>query len=89
MQVIYERCAGLDVHKKSVVACFTSLENGQSSKERQTFSTMTSDLVRLRDWLKEHGCTHAASDQYRGIHASHNLANCGRHPQKRMKETVD
>lgn len=62
MQVIYERCAGLDVHKKSVVACFTFLENGQPRKERQTFSTMTPDLVRLRDWLKEHGCTHVAME---------------------------
>jgi hypothetical protein len=46
--------------KKSVVACFTFLERGQLSKERQMFSTMTSDLVRLRDWLKERGCTHVA-----------------------------
>jgi transposase len=62
MQVIYERCAGLDVHKRSVVACFTFLESGQPSKERQTFSTMTPDLVRLRDWLKEQGCTHVAME---------------------------
>ena len=62
MQVIYERCAGLDVHKKSVVACCTFLENGQHCKERQTFSTMTPDLVRLRDWLKAHGCTHVAME---------------------------
>ena len=62
MQVIYERCAGLDVHKKSVVACCTFQENGQQCKERQTFSTMTPDLVRLRDWLQAHGCTHVAME---------------------------
>ncbi|GAC1649604.1 MAG: IS110 family transposase [Ktedonobacteraceae bacterium] len=62
MQIIYERCAGLDVPKRSVVACFTFLENGQPRKERQTFSTMTPDLVRLRDWLKGHDCTCVAME---------------------------
>jgi hypothetical protein len=57
MQIIYERCAGLDVHKRSVVACLLFLENGQPHKERQTFSTMTPDVLRLRDWLKDHECT--------------------------------
>ena len=52
MQILYERCAGLDVHKRSVVACALFPENGQPRKERQTFSTMTPDLVRLRDWLR-------------------------------------
>jgi hypothetical protein len=51
MQILYERCAGLDVHKRSVVACLLFPENGQPRKERQTFSTMTPDLVRLHDWL--------------------------------------
>lgn len=62
MQIVYERCAGLDVHKKSVVACLFFPENGQLHKERQTFSTMTSDLVRLREWLQERGCTHVAME---------------------------
>lgn len=62
MQIVYERCAGLDVHKKFVLACFTSLENGHPHKERQTFSTMTPDLLRLRDWLKGHGCSCAAME---------------------------
>ncbi len=52
MQIVYERCAGLDVHQKSVMACLiTEAPNGEHRKERQTFSTMTPDLVRLRDWL--------------------------------------
>lgn len=62
MQILYERCAGLDVHKRSVVACLLFLKNGQPHKERQIFSTMTSDLVRLRDWLKEHDCTCVAME---------------------------
>jgi transposase len=62
MQIVYERCAGLDVHKKSVVACLLFPENGQCRKERQTFSTMTADLVRLRDWLKQHDCTYVAME---------------------------
>jgi transposase len=62
MQTVYERCAGLDVHKKSVVACLLFPENGHPCKERQTFSTMTQDLVRLRDWLLAHDCTHVAME---------------------------
>jgi transposase len=62
MQILYERCAGLDVHKRSVVACLLFPENGQPRKERQTFSTMTPDLERLRDWLKDHDCTCVAME---------------------------
>jgi transposase len=62
MLIIYERCAGLDVHKRSVVACLLFPENGQPHKERQTFSTMTPDLLRLRDWLKDHDCTCVAME---------------------------
>src|SRR5215469_9867148 len=63
MQLVYERCAGLDVHKKTVVACLLVAEpNGPLRKERQTFSTMTAELLRLRDWLKAQGCTHVAME---------------------------
>ena len=62
MQIVYERCAGLDVHKKSVVACLLFPENGQLRKEWQTFSTMTEDLLRLRDWLTEHDCSCVAME---------------------------
>jgi transposase len=57
--VIYERCAGLDVHKKTVVACV--LVAG-TPKEIRTFGTMTSDLLALSDWLSGHGCTHVAME---------------------------
>lgn len=63
MQIIYERCAGLDVHKKSVMACLIiSTPDGGRRKERQTFSTMTSDLVRLRDWLNAQQCSQVAME---------------------------
>jgi transposase len=63
MQIVYERCAGLDVHKKSVVACLiTPGPDGESRKERQTFSTMTPDLVRMREWLTAHHCQQVAME---------------------------
>jgi transposase len=56
MQVMYERCAGLDVHKKTVVACVLTPEG----QETRTFGTMTIDLLALSDWLLACGCTHIA-----------------------------
>jgi transposase len=61
MQVVYERCCGLDVHKKIIVACLIVLAaNGQRHKEIRTFGTMTRDLLALLDWLRAAGCTHVA-----------------------------
>jgi len=61
MQVVYERCCGLDVHKRLIVACLSIVSaNGQRSKEIRTFSTMTQDLLNLLDWLEEARCTHVA-----------------------------
>ncbi len=63
MNLVYERCAGLDVHKRTVVACvIIPGASGQRHKERQTFSTMTSDLLRLREWLTALGVTHVAME---------------------------
>lgn len=63
MQVIYTHCAGLDVHKKTVVACaITPKDKGGWRKEIETFSTMTCDLLRLSDWLTAHGTTHVAME---------------------------
>jgi transposase len=61
MQVMYERCAGLDVHKKTVVACVL-IPDGQGDwgQEIRTFGTMTVDLLALSDWLLACGCTHVA-----------------------------
>ena len=63
MQVVYENCAGLDVHKKTVVACLiTPKEKGGWEKEIRTFSTMTKDLLNLSDWLTSKGCTQVAME---------------------------
>ncbi len=63
MEVIYSRCCGLDVHKKSVVACLlTPGADGKPTKVIRTFGTMTGDLVALADWLAAAGCTHVAME---------------------------
>jgi len=57
MKVVHEICCGIDVHARMLVACLI-LANGE--KEIRTFSTMTDDLLRLRDWLVAAQCTHVA-----------------------------
>jgi transposase len=56
MPVMYERCAGVDVPKKTVVACVLTPER----HEIRTFGTMTAALLALADWLLTCGCTHVA-----------------------------
>jgi hypothetical protein len=52
MQVVHARCCGLDVHKKTVVACVVlTKSNGQVEREVRTFGTMTVDILALSDWL--------------------------------------
>jgi len=63
MRVMYERCAGLDVHKKTVVACrVTPNKQGESQVEVRTFGTMTADLLGLADWLRAGQVTHVAME---------------------------
>jgi transposase len=63
MQALYRCCAGLDVHKDTVVACVRRLdERGRAHEEVRTFGTMTSMLLLLADWLLEAGVTHAAME---------------------------
>ena len=58
MQVLIACCAGLDVHKDTVVACVRRIDDrGQPCEEVRTFGTMTSELIRLGDWLEDSGCT--------------------------------
>lgn len=58
MKVLYECCCGLDIHKKSIVACLHTPEG----KEIQTFGTMTDEILALSDWLTTHKCTHVAME---------------------------
>jgi transposase len=63
MDVIYSRCCGLDVHKKTVVACLLTSTPGQPpQKEVRTFRTMTIELLALADWLHAAACTHVAME---------------------------
>jgi transposase len=58
MQVVYDRCCGLDVHKKNVTACVIT----PKGKEIRTFGTMTDDLIQMADWIKGYRCTHVAME---------------------------
>jgi len=57
MNVVYPTCAGLDVHKKTVVACLLLVSaSGEKRKGVRTFGTMTADLLSLCDWLVGYHC---------------------------------
>ncbi len=62
MEVVYQRCCGLDVHKKTIVACLITPGPKGRHKEVRTFGTMTDDLLSLADWLVTMGCTHVAME---------------------------
>ncbi|MDQ5853957.1 MAG: IS110 family transposase [Chloroflexota bacterium] len=63
MEITYTHAAGLDVHKKTVVACvFPPGPKGKPHKEIPTFGTMTQDLLALADWLTSKGVTHVAME---------------------------
>ncbi|HLE81010.1 MAG TPA: IS110 family transposase [Dehalococcoidia bacterium] len=63
MEVVYERCCGLDVHKKLVVGCLIIPgPGGKPVKELRTFGTMTEDILSLSEWLAEAGCTVVAME---------------------------
>jgi transposase len=63
MEVLYERCAGLDIHKRTIAACVVVPGKGsQPSKEIRMFGTMSADLVALGDWLNERGVSHVAME---------------------------
>ena len=62
MEVLHPRCAGLDVHKDSVVACGRLAEGGRVERHVETFATITADLERLSAWLAGHGVAHVAME---------------------------
>lgn len=63
MQVLYERCAGLDVHQKSVVVTvLVTTANGQVTKCTRTFGTVTAELLALDSWLDEQQVTQIAME---------------------------
>jgi transposase len=63
MNVIHTCCAGLDVHKMTVVACIRRMGgDGSVSSQVRTFGTMTAELVALADWLDAEGVGHVAME---------------------------
>ncbi len=63
MEAIVERCCGLDVHQATVVACLlVGRPEQKPRKVIRTFGTMTVDLIALRDWLRDEGCTHVGME---------------------------
>ncbi len=63
MQVTHERCAGIDVHKKTVVVCCLSVaQDGKPKQETRTYGTTTRALLDLCDWLSSQDITHVAME---------------------------
>ena len=62
MEEKHARCAGLDVHRKLIVACVRLAEGPQVKREVRRFGTTTAELCELADWLEEKGCTHAVME---------------------------
>src|SRR6266540_521696 len=63
MRTVYERVAGLDIHKKVIVACVRYLRSdGSWQVEKRNFGTMTFDLLALSDWLSSHEISHVAME---------------------------
>ena len=63
MELLYPRCAGLDVHKDVVVACVRLAQTGgKALQEVRSFATTTSELCKLEDWLNGHQVTHVVME---------------------------
>ena len=62
MEVLYPRCAGLDVHSRCVNACVRIAAGRKVTTEHREFATTTAGLLELAAWLTEAGCTHVAME---------------------------
>jgi len=62
MDVLHPKCAGLDVHQQTVVACARTGAGKAVTYDVRTFGTTTAELLALSDWLTAHGCTHVAME---------------------------
>ena len=62
MEVVHERVAGLDVHKRTVVACVRWQHGAEVKRDCRSFETTTSGLEQLLAWLEEMGCTQVAME---------------------------
>jgi transposase len=62
MEVLYPRCAGLDVHAQSITACVRVAAGQEVSYQHRTVAATTAGLLELADWLAAAGCTHVAME---------------------------
>lgn len=62
MEVMYARCAGIDIHKRMVMTHARMVEMGKVVREIRESGTFTQELLELRDWLKDRGITHVAME---------------------------
>lgn len=62
MEVMHQRCAGLDVHKAMIVACVRLVVGATVTRDCRTFETSTTGLLALLQWLTASGCTHVAME---------------------------
>src|SRR5438128_4667407 len=62
MEVVHPKCAGLDVHQQTVVACARTGSGKAVAHDAHTFRATTAELLALGDWLTAHGCTHVAME---------------------------
>ena len=66
MDTIYQRVAGLDLHKETIVAAVRCMNSaGKLEAELRTFGTMTRDLLELSDWLTARNVTHVTNGSHR------------------------
>jgi transposase len=62
IEVLYPRCAGIDVHQRFLVVCLSRIEAGKRRREIRTFRNETADLLALRAWLLQEKCSHVAME---------------------------
>jgi len=62
MDLLHPKCAGLDVHQHTVVACARVVTGSSVTHDVRTFGTTTQELLTLSDWLTAYGCTHVAME---------------------------
>src|SRR5260370_21547873 len=62
MEVLHPPCAGVDIHKDSVVACVRHMVEDKVTSQVKTFKTTTQELMALSDWLSAEGVTHIAME---------------------------
>ena len=76
MDILYMRCAGLDIHRDTIVACVRLAEAGGVVRLVETFASTTTELERLSEWLAGHGVTCIAMEAT-GVYLEAGLGGLG------------